>query len=175
MKGEKTLEILELVGGAAVEMLDLTVAFLSAGYGASQGKIQYEFDKLRSERWKRKSEREKEREKILLEKRRRQRLYEILSKLEKDGLLKRVIENDKTLVNLTAEGKRKLKNLKIRKENALPNYFYSASPGKKFIIIAFDIPEFERKKRDWLREVLRNLGFNLIQKSVWLGKIKIPK
>ncbi|MEK7549297.1 MAG: CRISPR-associated endonuclease Cas2 [Patescibacteria group bacterium] len=180
MKGEKTLEILELISEAAIDMLDLVGVFLSAGYGASYGKIEYELDKQRNQRWERRAKREKQIEeqkgKNLLEEKLRQRFYEMIYRLKKDGLVEKIAGgNNKTFLGITPEGKRKLKNLKIRKENALPNYFYSASPGEKFVIIIFDIPENERKKRNWLREVLKNLGFKFIQKSVWLGKIKIPK
>ena len=42
-------------------------------------------------------------------------------------------------------------------------------------IIAFDIPEKERKKRKWLRGTLACLGFTMIQQSVWFGRSKIPK
>ena len=175
MKGEKTLEILELIGGVAVNLLDLTAAFLNAGYGASPGKIQYELDKLRGQRWDEKAKRENKREEILLEKQRLQRFYEILCRLEKDGLLEKTVESDKAFLTLTSKGKSKIDVLRARKENALPNFSYNASPGGKFIIITFDIPEAERRKRNWLREVLKNLGFKFIQKSVWLGKIKIPQ
>ena len=42
------------------------------------------------------------------------------------------------------------------------------------VIVSFDIPEEFRKKRDWLREVLRNLDFEMVHKSVWIGQSKIP-
>src|SRR3989338_825438 len=43
------------------------------------------------------------------------------------------------------------------------------------IIISFDIPEKFRRKRDWLREVIQNLGFKMVHKSVWVGNIKLPE
>ena len=45
-----TLKILEIVGGAAVNTIDLIDAILSSGYGASYGKMQYEFSKRQSDR-----------------------------------------------------------------------------------------------------------------------------
>ena len=50
MKGELTLRVLEHIGDAAMGMLDLTSAFLDAGYGASTNKILSEFDKKGRER-----------------------------------------------------------------------------------------------------------------------------
>ena len=43
------------------------------------------------------------------------------------------------------------------------------------MIFAFDVPEKEKRKRGWLRTVLRRLDFTMIQKSVWVGKSKIPQ
>ena len=51
---------------------------------------------------------------------------------------------------------------------------YSKEKGQ-FTIVVFDIPEKERSKRAWIREVLKNLDLKMIQKSVWVGKVKIPK
>ena len=39
----------------------------------------------------------------------------------------------------------------------------------------FDIPEKEKWKRVWLREVLGLCGFKMLQRSVWAGKNKIPE
>ena len=43
------------------------------------------------------------------------------------------------------------------------------------MIVVFDVPEKERRKRDWLRSVLKRLELKMVQKSVWIGKVKIPK
>ena len=51
---------------------------------------------------------------------------------------------------------------------------YAGDAAKQFTIVTFDIPERERRKRDWLRGALRNLGLAMVQKSVWIGKVKIP-
>jgi len=45
----------------------------------------------------------------------------------------------------------------------------------KTMIIAFDIPESKRRCRAWLRAELRLLGFEPLQKSVWLGPAPLPK
>ena len=45
----------------------------------------------------------------------------------------------------------------------------------KNLIIAFDIPERDSQKRFWLRFELRNLGFEMIQKSVWFGPGPLSK
>ena len=53
--------------------------------------------------------------------------------------------------------------------------YYPKEKGNKVIIVMFDIPEEYTKKRTWLRMVLGNLDFKMAQKSVWIGKTKIPK
>ncbi len=45
----------------------------------------------------------------------------------------------------------------------------------KSIIISFDIPEAHKNKRDWLRIELLCLGFEMLQRSVWLGPAPIPQ
>ncbi|MBI4086187.1 MAG: hypothetical protein HY433_03040 [Candidatus Liptonbacteria bacterium] len=46
---------------------------------------------------------------------------------------------------------------------------------EKNMVIAFDIPEKYRKRRDWLRTELNTLGFIPLQKSVWFGPAPLPK
>lgn len=41
-------------------------------------------------------------------------------------------------------------------------------------IVIFDIPEMQKKKREYLRLELIALGFNMLQKSVWIGKGPLP-
>ncbi len=42
-------------------------------------------------------------------------------------------------------------------------------------IVLFDIPEKESAQRAWLREVLKNLKFTMLQKSVWVGNSSLPE
>ncbi len=46
---------------------------------------------------------------------------------------------------------------------------------KKSMIISFDIPEYKRKTRDWLRKQIREFGYEMIQQSVWVGPSPLPK
>lgn len=169
------MQILETLSYATMDMFDLITAFLAAGYGASSKKIEYQMYKQQSERSRRKYAEEQQRKKKLLEKQTQQRFYNILYKLEKDGLVKKAVKNKKSFFSLTQKGKEKIKNLKARKTNPLRNHSYEKIKGERFAIVIFDVPEVERKKREWLRAVLKNLGFKLIQRSVFLGKIQIPE
>ncbi|HDH31265.1 MAG TPA: CRISPR-associated endonuclease Cas2, partial [Candidatus Wolfebacteria bacterium] len=112
---------------------------------------------------------------VELKRKAKQRYHSLIYKLKKDNLIKESVKGDKKFFIITKKGKDKLSLLIKRNKKMLPKIFYQKEKGDKFIIIAFDVPETERIKRDWLREVIKNLGFKMIQKSVWIGKIKIPK
>jgi len=75
--------------------------------------------------------------------------------------------------HITRSGKEFLKNkTPFLKHLPHPN---SRKYGKKNMIIAFDIPELYRSKRNWLRFELVGLGFHPIQKSVWFGSGPLPE
>lgn len=46
---------------------------------------------------------------------------------------------------------------------------------KKWRMIFFDIPEKKRNYRDYLRTILRTVGFKEFQKSVWIYPYPVPK
>ena len=168
MKGDIILNVLEALTGAAVASVDFLAAFLNAGYGASQSKLEYEFNKI---------QRNRERNSIENDIRRKakQRYYNLIYKLKRDGLLKEKTDHNQKVFFITVRGKEKLHSLKDKRSKTLPPPFYEKTGDGKLTIIAFDIPEKEKSKREWLREVLRNLGLKMVQKSVWIGKVKIPE
>lgn len=47
--------------------------------------------------------------------------------------------------------------------------------GNTKIICIFDIPEHQKKAREWLRTQLKLWNFKMIQKSVWIGQGPFPK
>lgn len=42
-------------------------------------------------------------------------------------------------------------------------------------LIAFDIPEKDRKKRNWIRSQLKIYGYIMVQQSLWHGPGPLPK
>ena len=42
-------------------------------------------------------------------------------------------------------------------------------------LVVYDIPETERKKREWIRSALVVSGYNQLQRSVWLGYCPLPQ
>ena len=164
MKGRMWLTILETIGNAAVNAHDLSIAILTAGYGASQGKIKQAMRQAKRER----SEQEFSREE-------RVRYYKLLSALRRDGLIAERHSAGRKFLELTKKGIARLTALRKRSERALPPQHYEAESSERFTIVAFDIPESERRKRNWLRNTLRHLRLHMIQKSVWMGKVRLPK
>ena len=99
----------------------------------------------------------------------RQRFYSLLNELKRQGLVIRKTRDRGSLWNITLAGLNKLKLIRERKVD------YQSVSDNKFKIIIFDVPEKLRRKRTWLREALGVLGFRMLQKSVWIGKNKIPE
>ncbi len=102
------------------------------------------------------------------------KFYQLFYKLKRQGLiaLEKDTGND-PFFRLTAKGLVWLKEFNAKPHFGTPTY---ASPEKsnRITIVSYDIPEKQRFYRDWLRSTLRNLDMNQLQKSLWVGKIKIP-
>jgi len=162
MKGDITKAILKRIGETTVDVWDVFGAYLDAGYGASYSKLTYFSEKRKKDRVKRKVS-------LIREKRYKDLLY----RLEKDGLLKKIKKNKKEYLKLTGEGKKKSKKTELSKIPSPSNY--KGIPSEKYTIIIFDIPEEEKRKRAWLRRVLVGMDFSMIQKSVWAGKLGVPE
>lgn len=92
----------------------------------------------------------------------------IVSKLQSQGLVKRIGPRKKAFWTLTQKGKSCLTNNKF--EAGISQIH---SDGIQRIVI-FDIPERERKKRAWIRYNLMSFGYEQMQKSVWSGKSPLP-
>ena len=97
-------------------------------------------------------------------------VWATLSRLKKNGLVK----NDNHFWQITAQGKKKLQPKKKD-----PSKIHAVYPpiikSNRKVFIAFDIPEVDRKNRQWLRIELLNLNFKILQKSVWFGPAPLPK
>lgn len=161
MKGDVIFKILRTVGEKGIDVADLTSAILDAAHGTSSGRVSY---KIRENR--------KGRTKKTAEYRGRKNYVAFLSKLKNQGFISE--EKEGSFLRLTAKGSTKLARLKEGREKAFPVANYDKEMGNNFVIIAFDVPEESRRKRVWLRSALKNMGLSMLQKSVWLGKVKIP-
>lgn len=159
MKGEIIYKILNTLGEGAMYQADFTNAILRAGYGATPGKIDSEFSKIQNKRI------NKEIDKVRINK-----FKKYLSKLKSDGL---ILEDKSDRIYLSSKGTKKLgvfKNSLYLNDN-----FYNKKVGDKVVIVSYDIPVAFNRERNMLRDILRMLGFDLIHKSVWVGKVMIPE
>jgi len=159
MKGEIVYKILNSLSDVVFDQVDFVNAFLKAGYGATGGKIDYEFRKTQDKRM----FKQLEKEKIL-------RFKNYLAKLKNDGF---ILENESKQIYLSEKGKNKLN--KFKNSPLLNKKDYKKKTGERVVVISYDIPIAFNRERNILRDILRMLGFNLIHKSVWVGKVLLPQ
>ena len=145
--------------------MELAGVILDASYGASPGKIAR---KIRESR--------KVKEKEIAEYRDRRNYATLLYRLKTQGFISEKVDDTKKgkFLTLTTKGSIKLGQLKNTKADSLPATSYAKEISNNFVIITFDVPEESRRKRAWLRSALKNIGLSMLQKSVWIGKVKIP-
>ncbi|MEK7566385.1 MAG: CRISPR-associated endonuclease Cas2 [Patescibacteria group bacterium] len=171
MKTEFILEATKKFGEFSIDLIDILLTNYHDSYKKAKRKIKYgpfykelfeNSSKLSYEQYKKKEQ---------------QRFYNLLGYLQKQGLVKRTKENNRSKWKITKKGEKKLNELKLKKENKLPYKIYTKESDRdgKLKIVIFDIPEEEKRKRNWLRENLIALGFSMLQKSVWISKNKLPK
>lgn len=98
-------------------------------------------------------------------KKQKQTVYSALNRLKRQGLAEKK-DNGWHLTRLGSE-KSKFLRAKLGENN------YKSKKADGIVIVIFDVPEKERWKRNWLRSVLDNMGFKLLQNSVWIGKRRI--
>ncbi len=165
MKGAATLAVLRSIKESFADTTALLEAFLRAGYGASYGKLLCEMRTIQRRK-------AKETQNIAMVREAKQKFHTLMYRLKRDGLLHTSLKAKTTAFHLTPKGALKLQCLE--KRHGFPIPAYEKKNGNLLILIIFDIPEKEKKKRVWLRNALRNLGFQIVQKSVWIGKTIIP-
>ena len=105
----------------------------------------------------------------------RKQIRSTISVLKKEGLVAKSGAKEGRRIWLTHKGQKRWEKIKKRQGDPLPKRSYRALPGATLLFISFDIPESERHKRQWLCYVLEKAGFRRIQKSVFAGKMKVPR
>ena len=102
----------------------------------------------------------------------RRQVTNTLQYLKKKGF----VSYDGSVWSVTEEGERFYRE---KGGKMVFRYFHrkeKKEEGKKEnLLILFDIPEKERRKRDWLRTQLKIFGFKQVQKSAWVGPSALPK
>ena len=163
MKGDLTLMLLRTIQSVGMTTIDILDVLNYYGYNETYRRMRGFQSKAPEHR-------------IILEGKikeieKRQKISKLLYKLKADGF---IIKNTKTKNNkyfweLTPKGAEKLS------KKQTPGKNYEVKYSNELKIITFDVPESQRRGRDWLRSILKNLKFKMVQKSVWMGKIALPE
>lgn len=164
IKGSLMLRALEVIEEIGCGVSDLCFIF-TLPYGTSLGKALRELEYRKADRMPRAYRLREAKEK-------KQRVYNLLYQLQKDQL---VAGSHELGFHLTGRGMHILDRLRKRRERAVPPPTYEVKKTDTLIVFVFDIPEGDRYKRSWVRSALKNLDFTMLQKSVWIGKTKLPK
>lgn len=84
----------------------------------------------------------------------------------KTGYIEKVVKNGEAYLRLTSAGKEHI-------QREFPIMSFLKTWNKKWIIVIFDIKETSRKQRNNLRNMLKNIGFGMLQQSVWITPLPI--
>ncbi len=103
------------------------------------------------------------------------KFYTLLSKMRHEGLIKKEKFENGKIWELTKKGFNHLEKISGFPGIVLPQKKYKKEKSNDLTLIVFDIPEKYKYKRAWLRKYLIDLGFQILQKSVWIGKYEIPE
>lgn len=160
MKGGLTLKVLEFLSDAVFTTVQLSEFFLTdyvTSYRRLRGLPEY---RLKSKKY----------DPNYIENINKQRLYDLLYRLRKDGFIQKTKSG---VWKITKKGISKKSLLKSRK--ALPATNYQSKAALEWKIVIFDIPERDKRKRVWIRFALKRIGFKMLQRSVWIGKVALPE
>lgn len=159
MKGDKTRIILDILANAAQtagELCDIFFATYHESYRRARNfGIRYRPPPSRNP---------KVEERALF--------YNLLAKLNAQGLIEKTHRN---AWRPTKRGHKKRRGLHAQQKMIIPRAHYPVKPSLTWNIIMFDIPEKEKRKREWLRAALVAMGCRRLQKSVFAGRIKLPE
>jgi hypothetical protein len=161
------LSILKKVGGGALNVASL---LMESGYMAQRYAMRRALGDTRVYK-----SRNKKSYKQYEEERQKRNYYQCIYELQRDGLIVKSHKDKKTFIHITQGGEKELAEYLVQMKHGQQKRLYEKKRSKNFIIVIFDIPERFRKKRNWLRAVLIELGFHIIQKSVWMGNTVIPQ
>ena len=98
----------------------------------------------------------------------RHNFMQMVGRSLKTGDIEKVIKEGKAYLRLTSSGKERL-------HRDFPISNLTQKWNKKWIVIIFDIAEKDRKMRDKLRIKVQNIGFGMLQESVWISPLPIGK
>lgn len=163
MKGSKVIEfVLDLLQGGTEAAIALTDVMTS------------DYVQSRKKAWRYMNSRDFEKRWSDLY-RDKQKFHALLNYLKTQGFVESEKKNKKSFWRITKRGREKFSLLRERNLYGRESTKYPSNSDDTVKIISYDIPVMENKKRHWLRWSLLALGFTMLQRSVWIGKKKIPE
>lgn len=106
--------------------------------------------------------------------RKRNTYHTALGRLERTGYISKKGSRENTIYRLTKKGEKEAFFAFINLESRTKPTKKQKWDGK-WRIIFFDIPEKKRGYRDYLRTLLKAIGFREFQKSIWIYPYQIPE
>ena len=128
-RSELALKVLETIGRAATDAATLIEAVLSSPYGASLSRLESEVRRI---------ERRNTQDNRAF--RDRQRLYDLLYRLQRDGFIQKNIIGKKRIWRLTLKGKQETNKIRKYFASSLPKKSYQKGADEELKIIVFDVP-----------------------------------
>lgn len=105
-----------------------------------------------------------------LEKKRNKRQFaQFVNYLKKMGYIKIAVKGEKKGILLTPKTKEKILKIKTKLKNK------RRRKDKKWIMLMYDIPKRKTKQSILLRTILKNLGYQQFQKSIWVSPYDVLK
>ncbi|MEK7192588.1 MAG: hypothetical protein AAB682_00425 [Patescibacteria group bacterium] len=95
--------------------------------------------------------------------------YLTMNQLKRSGFVTKNAKGKKGSWKISRKGTARLHKIIMEKDPYL-----EATVEHKTKIISYDIPEEHRRSRSWLRGVLKLLDYEMVHRSVWVGKKKLP-
>lgn len=105
----------------------------------------------------------------------RLRIKRGIQELKADGLIASDGAGKKPVYEILRRGRSWLEHKKDVIPAILAEKIYAKESSDKFTIVAYDIPQSRHAYRNWLRKKLIGLGMRMLQRSVFVGRIKIPQ
>jgi len=102
----------------------------------------------------------------------RNQFAQFINYLKRKGYIQIANLKEKKGILLTPKGKQRVLRTKFLLENS--SNFKKRKDGK-WLMVIFDIPEKKRRLREEFRKFLYSLGFQKLQKSVWVSPYDVQK
>ncbi len=95
-------------------------------------------------------------------KRSRKRFVWLIRRLKQEGYLKTLKIKNESAIVITSKGMERIFKIRLKLTDKKPR------KDGKWQMVLFDIPESKRRSRDYFRRALQYLGYQKLQKSIWV-------